>query len=384
MRAARGDRDRGSNGVAAAARPVGRWSRRLGFVLIVLVVAAGGAEILLRLVPTLLPEDAAIRLFWRALDDGGGLKVVANEDLGYSMPASVEDQIAAGRIAFGYRTDPHGFRNPSPWPDEADVVVLGDSLAFGFGVDDEQGWVAQLDRQLPEHEVVNLGILAAAPQQYLMAYEAYGAPLEPEIILVALYPPNALGAVGDFDDWVAAGKPQRFDRWRARHFDSTPLDRIKRAVLRSHLVAGLYFADRDGHTVSFADGGRVRLAAAEVAGVAPEAGPGHARFERIIELLVRLQRLGDADGAELLVVLFPSKWEALEPLLGRPAPALVEPFARRLAELGIAHYDLTPVLRERSASGERLFFEVDIHPNPAGYQLIGEVVAEHLVQHALD
>ena len=66
------------------------------------------------------------------------------------------------------------------------------------------------------------------------------------------------------------------------------------------------------------------------------------------------------------------------------APALVKPFARRLTELGIAHLDLTPVLRERSARGERLFFEVDIHPNPVGYQLIGDVVAEHLMQHAWD
>ncbi len=383
MRAAARDAEH-SIARAPAAWPRGRWRRWLGLALTLLVGAVGGAEILLRLEPRLLPEDAAIRLFWRALDDRGGLKVVASEDVAYRMPASVEDQIAAGRMAFDFKTDRHGFRNPSPWPAKADIVVLGDLLAFGFGVDDEHGWVARLDRHLPDHAVVNLGILAAAPQQYLMAYETFGTRLQPETILVALYPPNALVAVNDFDDWVAAGKPQRFDLWRGRHFDSSPLDRIKRLLLRSHLVAGLYFADRDGHTLSFADGGRVQLAAAEVAGVAPDAAPGHARFERVSEILVRLQERGEAAGAELLVVLFPSKWEALEPLLGRPAPALVAPFARRLDELGIAHLDLTPMLRERSARGERLFFEVDIHPNVAGYRAISKVVADHLVQHAVD
>lgn len=363
---------------------VRRWSKRLGLALIALLVAVGGAEVLLRLHPEVVPEDAAIRLFWRALEDGGGLKSVASEDVVYRMPASVEDRIQAGRIDFSYRTDAHGFRNPAPWPSQADIVVLGDSLAFGFGVDDEHGWVAQLDRRLPDRTVVNLGILAAAPQQYLMAYEAHGARLDPELILVALYPPNALGAVADFDRWVAAGRPERLDLWRARRHREDPLAPVKRALRRSYLFSSLYFADQDGHTLGFADGGRIRLAAAEVAGVAPAARAGEPQFERIIELLSCLQRLASADGAELLVVLFPSKWEALEPLLERPSPALIAPFAERFDELGIPYLDLTPVLRRRSAGGERLFFEIDVHPNVAGYRVIGEVIADHLTRHVLD
>jgi lysophospholipase L1-like esterase len=363
---------------------LGRWPKRLGLALIALVVAVGGAEILLRLYPEAVPEDAAIRLFWRALEDGGGLKTVASEEVAYRMPGSVEDRIAAGLIDFSYRTDPHGFRNPAPWPSQADVVVLGDSLAFGFGVDDEHSWVAELDRQLSEHTVVNLGILAAAPQQYLMAYEAHGARLDPELILVALYPPNALGAVADFDRWVAAGRPERLDLWRARRHEDDPLASVKRTLRRSYLFSSLYFGDQAGHTLGFADGGRIRLAAAEVAGVAPAARRGEPQFERIVELLARLQRQGNADGAQLLVVLFPSKWEALEPLLKSPAPALVAPFAERFDELGIPYLDLTPVLRRRSAGGERLFFEVDIHPNVAGYRLIGEVIADHLTRHVLE
>ena len=370
--------------VAPGDRAGGRWRKRLALALVLLIVAVGGIEILLRLQPGLLPEDAAIRLFWRALEDSGGLGSVASEEVAYRMPASVEGRIQAGRIDFSYRTDPYGFRNPSPWPPRADILVLGDSLAFGFGVDDEHGWVAQLDRRLPEHRVVNLGILAAAPQQYLMAYEAHGARLAPELILVALYPPNALGAVADFDRWVAAGEPERLDLWRVRRNRDDLLAPLRQALRRSHLLSGLYFAGKDGHTLGFADGGRVRLAAAEVAGVAPVARAGAPQFERIIELLTRLERLGDAAGAQLLVVLFPSKWEALEPLLGRPAPALVAPFVERFDELGIQYLDLTPVLRRRSAGGERLFFEIDVHPNVAGYRVIGEVIAEHLSHHVLN
>ena len=353
--------------------------KRFGPALALLIGALGGAEILLRLQPGLLPEDAALRLFWRALEDGG-IRSVASEDVAYLMPASVQERVAVGPIAFSYRTDRHGFRNPSPWPPQADIVVLGDSLVFGFGVDDEHSWIAQLGRRLPERAVVNLGIPAAAPQQYLMAYEVHGARLAPELILVALYPPNALGAVADFDDWDTAGQPGRLDLWRARRHQDGPLAPLKRALRRNFLLSGLYFSDQEGHTVVFDDGRRIRLAAAEVAGVAPAARAGEPRFERIIELLTRLQQLGNAPGAQLLVVLFPSKWEALEPLLGRPVPALVAPFARRFDELGIAYFDLTPVLRRTSVGGERLFCEIDVHPNIAGYRLIGEVIAEHITQ----
>ena len=279
-----------------------------------------------------------------------------HEDVAYLLPTSVEDEIRAGAVAFTYRTDPHGFRNPSPWPAQADAVALGDSLAFGFGVDDRQSWVARLAQRVPALEIVNLGILAAAPQQFLLAYEAFGARLKPGLVVVALYPPNALGAVHVFDAWVAAGKPERLDLWRAQRARSGRLADLKRARMRSHLIAGLYFGAKEigaplrGRTVRFQDGGRVQVAPAEI-GVAPLARAGDPRFERVIEILLALRVAAAADGAELLVALFPSKWEALEPLLEDQVPGLTAPFARRFDELGLPYLDLTGVLRKRAARG---------------------------------
>jgi len=37
-------------------------------------------------------------------------------------------------------------------------------------------------------------------------------------------------------------------------------------------------------------------------------------------------------------------------------------------------------LQERAARGERLFFEIDVHPNVEGYRLIADAVAEHLAK----
>ncbi len=63
-------------------------------------------------------------------------------------------------------------------------------------------------------------------------------------------------------------------------------------------------------------------------------------------------------------------------------PDLTKPFGERLDEVGIPHFDLTTVLSERTARGERLFREVDIHPNRQGYRLIAEAIANYLDGHA--
>ena len=84
----------------------------------------------------------------------------------------------------------------------------------------------------------------------------------------------------------------------------------------------------------------------------------------------------------MLVVLFPTKEEVHLPLLGDRPPALVAPFAAALDRQGIAYLDLAPPLRAQVAQGRRLFLEIDLHPNAAGYRLIAEVLVGHLRQDA--
>jgi hypothetical protein len=45
---------------------------------------------------------------------------------------------------------------------------------------------------------------------------------------------------------------------------------------------------------------------------------------------------------------------------------------------GLPYLDLTPQFQARARQGERLFFEIDGHPNAAGYRLIAEVVLDYL------
>jgi hypothetical protein len=98
----------------------------------------------------------------------------------------------------------------------------------------------------------------------------------------------------------------------------------------------------------------------------------------VMAVLEELREMVEGSGAEMVVVPFPTKEEVHLPLVGEAANPLVAPFLEELDRRGIAHLDLTRDLREGAASGEKLFLEVDLHPNDAGHQRIAEILIDHL------
>jgi hypothetical protein len=146
-----------------------------------------------------------------------------------------------GNFAFTYTTDEHGFRNRSPWPERADIVVLGDSMAFGYGVEDDQAWPTLLEENLPDSRVINLGLIGAAPQQYFRIYKTFGQALQPSLVLFCLFPGNDVTDAGLFNRWVKAGSQGNYlirDRPPAEeHRDPRRLP--------PHRAPGLELRDRD-------------------------------------------------------------------------------------------------------------------------------------------
>lgn len=145
-----------------------------------LLLALGAAEACLRLFPELLPEEAQLRLHWRSMNEPASQ---GDPYLGHVFPPNHEGRFErdGGSFSFTYTTDERGFRNPSPWPRRAEIVVLGDSMAFGYGVEDDETWTAVLAEQLPGGRIINLGLVGGAPQQYFRIYERFGQALQPAL-----------------------------------------------------------------------------------------------------------------------------------------------------------------------------------------------------------
>jgi lysophospholipase L1-like esterase len=358
----------------------------LRLVLVVALVGAGAfaaAEIALRLRPELLPEAAQLRLYWDATDNA--IPKLPDPHLGFAHGPNQAGQVRYRDFAFAFTTDERGFRNAGPWAPRADVVAVGDSQTFGFGVGDHHGWVAALDRALGEHRAVNLGINGMAPHQQLRVLEAFQDELRPRVVLFGLFPGNAMGAAGEFQAWLDAGRPEPFTVFRRRP-DGQPFwkravreaTNLSRVLLYARSVVDGLRTPYGGSTLEFADGGRIRFAPFFYAGYAERAKPGEPLFEGVIEAVVRAREVAGREGSGFLVVLFPTKEEVYLPLHGRPAPDVTGPFARAFEARGIPYVDLLSAFRERAKQGERLFLEIDIHPNEEGYALVADEVLRHL------
>lgn len=341
------------------------------------------SEAALRIFPALLPEAAQLRVHWNELIAQGTVSQ-AHPTIGFLYPKNYAGEVRRRDFHFTYTTDEKGFRNQDPWPDTADIVALGDSQTFGYGVSDDESFPSLLAEALPHSRVLNLGLIGASPQQYQRVYDSFGSSVHPKIVLFGLFPGNDVSDARTFQAWLDAGGEGNYDIWRffggrppgsgrgwREHLESSYLMTFLRETKRSF---GSQFA---GRTFETADGSRLRLAPSIRRSNAERARPGHPDFELVMEAIEATRARAEADGAAFLVLLIPTKEEVYLPMLGRSVPDAAGPFARQLEADGIPTLDLTPAFKERANAGEALFFEVDGHANARGYALIAKVLLDH-------
>jgi hypothetical protein len=121
-------------------------------------------------------------------------------ELGWRGRANVElRQRVSGSGTVGVRTNSHGFRDDDlPFertPGKARVVFLGDSMTFGYGVEEEQRFGEQLEKLHGSLESMSLGISAYATDQELLVWRSLGKKYAPDFAAVVFVPndpePNA-------------------------------------------------------------------------------------------------------------------------------------------------------------------------------------------------
>lgn len=347
------------------------------------VLVLGAAEGFLRVFPQLMPAAARLKAHWAEQPTP---VTRADPYLGFLYAASYRGHFQAGEVEFDYTTDEHGFRNPSPWPDSAEVVVVGDSQAFGYGVGDDSTWTSILARALPRSRVINLGLPGMAPQQYFRVYKKFGASLHPKLLVFGLFPGNDVGDQREFDAWLEAGSPGNFATWK--FVRGSPPGLLQRALERTYLFWLLRITQRQlgdfssVEPMTFADGSQIRFAPSFLANQAALATPDNRHFRRVMESIEQSRDLAHENGTAFLVLLFATKEDVYLPLRDDPVPQVLNSFVQALEQRGIPYLNLAGPVREVARQGRRLFFTVDGHPNTAGYRVIADAVLAHLRQHA--
>jgi len=354
----------------------------IAMTLVSLLLAVVAAEGVLHLAPGLLPVEV------RAMRNDRG---IADPELGHLMRPGSTGVIETRDFAEPFRIDAHGFRNAEAWPEHPDVVAIGDSLVFGYGVSVDEAWPQRIAAD-SGWSVVNLGLIGASPQQYLRIWQRFGRALEPRVVVVAMYLGNDFWDAAQFEQWQASGARMNYLEWRdygrPHAQDLQTLKGRARLWLFAHsnLVALARLARRamdaepgqESTVITLADGQPMRLDPGYIRDKAQYANPGDPIFDIVLNSLLQVEQSAAAQGAKLVVVIQPTKEAVYARAAGfdsiRPGIALVAELKAR----GVTTIDLFDAFATAADQGARLFFTNDGHPNSEGYRLIAESLSGEL------
>jgi lysophospholipase L1-like esterase len=339
-------------------RPSALW-RGLAAALVALAFAALTGEALVRATG--------------ALDAGPVPRRLLERGAGGTPPYRLRPGERLRVLERDVRVSSLGLRGPelAPRPPEGTrrALVLGDSVAFGWGLDEAESYPARLAEALARRgvaaEVVNAGVPGYSIADEAALYRELLPALAPDAVVLAVslndFTPapslSPLGILVGFGaepapGWLAHSELLAFLRWRfgaLRALESDP-DRGSRAALylRAAAIASRkrFYAQADA--------------------------PGWEPIER------GLRELRDATrgaGSPLLVAIFPEE-DQLEAAAGPRLPQ--QRWAARCEAQGLRCLDLGPAF-QHAAGGPPLFADLQ-HPSALGTEVAAEATAELLAR----
>ncbi|MCB9781748.1 MAG: hypothetical protein H6751_02140 [Candidatus Omnitrophica bacterium] len=321
------------------------WKKTLLFTLITLVIlmipiillAEWGARIRYRMNLYQETEEAKFVSIYRKSDD----PVLVYEMKPGSEEPGKEPGVMTRINEEGFRDDPFDLDEDR---DSFRIVALGDSVAWGFGVDTQDAFLQLLEGRLnegipdasPPIEIFNLGVMGYSTGQEVRLLETRGLDYKPDLVMV-IYVLN---------------DPDEVDGGLARYFDPPKIylwDAFQR-------FRRWWAADRMGRSG---------------AGGYPEV-IHRLYWEEVMANLDRLQKVSQEAGVPVLMVQMPAfRWKGED----YPDENLEKQLAGEFKKRGFYVHALWPVFRGTDA--EALSFD-PWHPTEEGHRMIAEDLQKYL------
>jgi len=245
------------------------------------------------------------------------------------------------------------------------VLVLGDSFTYGHGVSNNESYPARLADLFSRHgydvEVVNAGVNGYGTDQQHAYYTEELFLLDPDVIVLGLNWNDLVDNIGRPLYTIADGKLLGMDATKNSLYFISNLHRQSPKWLRSsHLFNYLLLGMRDKDLFR-------QLPDLDQQGLMKWSE------EKIFLSLLDLKSLSEKRGSEFVVITMPQRERQY-------AYSFIEPF---LIEQDIPHLDLSAdLVWTQQASG--LWYEVDGHPNIAGYARIAQSVYQFLISNTIE
>ena len=296
--------------------------------------------------------------------------------------------------SLGFRDKERTWAKPS---DRKRVVILGDSVAWGWGVDNGERFSDFLEARYPGRlECINLAVPGYGTDQQLWTLEANGWRFEPDLVVHCLIINDVFEAqslesyamakprfeLGTDGNWAVV-RPAALESaggWRDRLKRTWRVAQANSAFLTWATQRELRWAGEDFfETLSFVPAGpdELRLVRDTAGRVAEPTSP-------TFHALERMQAACAERGIPLLVFAVAHGHDRYlyEPAYPQPEPLPGPDFASVLTQqvqlaseaIGFATLNVDGVMAARVQAGERLHCG-DGHPNALGHQVIADELA---------
>lgn len=296
-----------------------------------------------------------------------------------------------------FTRDQHGFRNDEPWPDDVDLVVLGDSFT-----------AAELIQRPFWHglseSMLSLGTPGTGTLEQQRLFNAFALPRKPKLVILAFFAGNDLQDTARFSEMQRAGMNWHDVTHRGKRLlDYSVVFRLLQFVSETTTSSPKtschypMMAQTDPPTpVAFY---RKFL---PVLGADEQTLHNSEEFRLTKTSVSEMAAALKLTGAELLLMYIPQKaelyWDYLDDeskqtiidvesrdrqLLGLQnidtnLSAQREAMRQLAVEIGIAFLDLTPALAESIRSGQSPYFFADTHWNQLGHDIARNALLDFL------
>jgi len=290
------------------------------------------------------------------------------------------------------------------------VVLLGDSLVWGFGVSEGESLADTIASIRPSVDVLNFGVAGFGTGQELMLLEAEALAYAPDrVVLVftlandvedsfypdsaAAYPANIFHLVnGELRvDRFALSPWARLGLWlrhnsnivalvaQSRDRDSGGASSVGKSSVGKSNLGRLHATDFEGRAfagrLSYLDHPDLEARhQARRGGLLAPTAANHYKVELVKALIREMARVTRAAGTELSVVLAPFRAQIGGDAVLRANPLTAE-LTRFLDAEGIDHLDLLPRLIDSGVPVGRIFLD-GMHFSAEGNRMVGREIAE--------
>ncbi len=308
---------------------------------------------------------------------------------------------AAYRVAF--QRDSHGFRNHEPFPENAELAVIGDSFVAAEAIV-EPFWLGLSDSLLV------LGLPGSGSLEQQRLFEAFALPSQPETVILAYFAGNDLADNAGYAEMLADG-----ETFAARaHEGKRPLDYSVLFTLAVTLREALDIdGDHNCHYPQMALTNPLQPIAfydefLPILAIDAATLRASQTFQSTRASIADMANSQLARGKRFLLMYIPQKAELYWQWLDEGSKAAIrarlearhdtadfsaidsnisaqrELLALLAAELDIEFLDMTLPLAEAIAAGQQPYFFADTHWNQLGHNIARIALLELLNQTNLD